>query len=449
MAYFTQYTLNIFCLWMLVWITGIYGNPFPFSDDWSLLQHVPVDISAGEVKWLFATHADHRIPLNKLYHIVTLRLSKFDFRIVQLTNILLIFAVSHLILRTLRSYNRGSNLGDFAIPIILLNPGLAALSWGFQFQFISSTLFFLGFALSLLNETCHKPSLNTLIASLCLFGMSFCGMNGVIPSLLVSTIMFATLCLTRPAIRLPLHAAILLILLATILSGIANVLAWHPSGAASVDVINWASHSVTIGSHFLTMINPNPIVIPEALKLFYPAFNGLLLVLALGILTSQLISAFNKRVPFELTLAGPYLALITTLLLLIFIAAGRYKYWTPGLEIHYGYLPIPLTVISWIVISHYGSRPLVGYIGFAFLCTSIYLYTENLGRRLVTGIEQEARVADIYYDAFRHVSISDLTAKHIRHFFYLDDATTRQIVHSGLRFLRDEGVEPYRHLTGE
>jgi hypothetical protein len=437
------------CFWLLLRIVVVHGSPFPFSDEWGLIKHVGDGMSSGDLVWLIAPHVDHRIPLLKLYNMLLLPLSGFDFRIVQATNGVLLFVACLVILRIIFLCKRRVDWGDFAIPLILLNVGFGAAFWAFSFQFLSSTLLLLGFCFAALS-TIRGSSPNALLAAVaCVFAMPLCGMNGVVPALLISVVLLVALCRIEPKPDARNVRIVRLLLVGALMVSVTVVLCWRPSGAATVEPTEIASRIPGIVGNFFRMIKPNPMVGSEAHGNVQSAFGALLAALAIGVLGQRLGAAYRRTGAVAIADVAMASALAATLLLILAVAIGRSAYWSLGLERHYGFFPVALTIISWAVVSLYLPRYAVSMIGIVLLAWSLYSYSANLQWRTAWSKQRDSQTIAIYGEMARHASVGSLVALHIRDFYFVDTQRSRQRVAEAIELLRARGVKPYAMLKAD
>ena len=126
------YGLAVVCFCLLDGFT-VHGSPFPYTDEWYLIPHLADGITRDDASWLLARHGDHQIPILRIYYLVVFEILPFDLRIIRLINTAFLFVGSFYFLHTLGKI-RKYRIGDLAIPLILLNPGLLPSIIGFIFS---------------------------------------------------------------------------------------------------------------------------------------------------------------------------------------------------------------------------------------------------------------------------------------------------------------------------
>lgn len=437
--------LSFFVFFFLVFILQLYNNPFPYSDDWSLLSHA-IGAEPLTWDWLWAQHVDHRIPIQKLLQVFLLRLSGYDFRALALINSILIFLTANFLISAVRFYRGSSQVGDFIIPLILMNPGFSAPFWGFHFQFISSTLLILVFLSFLLQENAHLRNVSYIMASICILLMAFCGINGVVPSIIISLSLLFYILWVQPIEHNPTLYAVITLLVLALMTSIIIISSWHPSVAASLPTASIFKKLYDIADNFFYLINPRPIFLVFEKHGIYFIVNSVLYVIALGFLGRKYWLSYKISRSFCIKDIAILVTLIALLSMLLSIAIGRSEYWIPGLEKHYGYLATVLPIVSWIAVSIYAPGKLRITIGLILVFLYGYSYVENAEWRIAYGKESRQKIIRIYGDISSGMMISDFVNKHNSYFYYIDNENTRQSVKNIIVMLKRTDVEPYTHL---
>mgnify|MGYP000994343395 FL=1 len=165
-------------------------KPFPYSDDWSYIGFL-VNPWSFDTSWLFSLHNDHRIPLQKFFHLVLLNLTGGDFRILIAANVMVIAATSICWVMLSRLILNEQSWSEWLVPGVLLGFGFNTVAWGFSFQFLSG-LFFLALAnlLWVKSVLTGRDKLGDG-AYLALAFCALCGGNGLITSTILG---FGFLC---------------------------------------------------------------------------------------------------------------------------------------------------------------------------------------------------------------------------------------------------------------
>lgn len=436
-----------FCFLFLVFVQILAANPFPYSDEWGL---VPYALGSEPLswEWLWAQHVDHRIPLQKLVQVLLLRAGSVDFRVLVIANAVLAYLVTRLLLSAVKGYRGYTSLGDALIPLLLLNPGFGPFLWGFQMQFMSSVLLTLC-ALALLLRSGRPPSDGDWVAaSGCLALLAFCGMNGAVLAGMLALALLVHLQFTRPFMGPAAAWAVRGLLVAAMLVVGLILLSWHPSGASGVAAdMSLLETARAVTSNWVRLMSPRGWRLPPAAPDVYFLFNGLLYAAAITLMARRLWS--DRTMPGGPG-AGPVflLVLLTGMSALLFsIAIGRAAYWSPGLEIHYGYLALCLPLASWVILSTELSRKTAAAAALILLVVYGAMYIENARLSVDWYVkEQRRKVSVVLADIGSGMPLDDFVDKHILLFFYLDSENSRRWLKEGIRTLKRAGIEPYRRI---
>ncbi len=155
-----------------------YGRNIPFFDEWTLVPTVTGEAPVTAA-WLWEPHNEHRIPLPKLIQVGLLRLTG-DFRTEMFLNVLALGAVAWVLLRVARKLRGETTYADALLPLALLHLGHGwDLLWGFEVQFISSTMLagcLLGIIAGAGASVRPWPAIG---AGICLVLLPLCGANGL------------------------------------------------------------------------------------------------------------------------------------------------------------------------------------------------------------------------------------------------------------------------------
>lgn len=405
------------CVPFFAWVLATC-RVFPFSDDWHYLAPMT---QSPSIQWLFAEHNDHRIPTQKLLHLIVLTATHFDFRSLVAVNMLVAAVASLLFIGAARVYRGFGSVGDLFIPLVLLNLGTGFSQWGFEFAFLSSVLFsaaFLFFA--------AKRWLTLAFAAL--FLCAWCGLNGVLISTAISFSALLFIWWQRVTLdRLPIS-----VLVATAATNFVLWITWVPSGASM------GRPSLSQFASFVAgMLNSSLVVYavkdhPEWTMVILPA------LIVAGTIAALYIAIRERSFPAFLMLA----AVGSGWLLLIATAYGRAytNPWYPGLEGHYGILAIILPVVAWIALSSAIDRRASSIVGVALVALFAVAYWSSYQWRSWVAVNDpttlEAGLAIAGYDDPHKVA-----ARYISRFYYIDMPEVRDTVADGIVILR--GVSHY------
>ena len=102
-----------------------YTSNYPFADELYLITQ------SLTPQWLWAQHAEHRVPLAKLIWLSTLQLTNYDFRVANSISVLAVGAVAFAMTWTAGKLRGRTTLTDSFFPLVFLNfgQGLNFLWW--------------------------------------------------------------------------------------------------------------------------------------------------------------------------------------------------------------------------------------------------------------------------------------------------------------------------------
>lgn len=444
--YHAAQAIAVLCFVFLLYIELLTAQPFPFSDDWHFVPYA-VGIEQISWDWLWHQHVDHRIPLQKLIQVFLLQASSVDFRVLVLANAVFAYLVTVLLLRAVRSYRGRTSIGDFLFPLILMNPGFGPFHWGFHFQFMSSVLLVLCSLAFILLSMVDNKVLNLLASGVCLLLLAFCGMNGAILAGIISFTALVHLYAVRPIESIAM-THVTAVLFATALAAVGVVFfSWQPSGASRMPRDAALLDSVrSVMENWFLLITPHGRRLPLAAPSLYYAANSVLYAAAIVIVGYRLWANHKSTTGVGQGLLALASVVLGGLALLLSIAIGRSSYWSPGLEVHYGYLAVILPLASWIIISTETPKKLTVWVasGLLFIYGAMYLNNLDLVQE---EIDYKRKVlVSFYSDAGSGMPVAEFVAKHIPNFFYIDTEHARKTVESGILLMKNAGIQPYTHL---
>lgn len=407
-------------------------KPFPYSDDWSYLYYL-VDLGSLDLSWLFSLHNDHRIPIQKIFHLTLLKLTGGDFRILIAANVITIAATSVCWIMLSRIVKKESSLSEWIVPGVLLGFGFNTVAWGFNFQFLSA-LFFLALAnlLWVIAIRDNKNSFGGVFFTLALCAL--CGGNGLITSSIVGAGFLVAIMYTNGIRGLSWKTG-------------ASLVVW--GGAIIAIWSGWSSSSATETladgpeQYFLFGF--------EMLKSWLGVFamqNGTLMtVFATIILLVSLGGSFvfmaltktkQPRCLLRFMLLPVFLSALQASCMIIVIAYSRAgaQPWSPGLELHYGYLVTALPLSAWIVVLMLPKGWIRQIVLASFTLIIAITYISNAGWRIKAAQDEYRRGAAVVADILSPMSNADVAHRHIREFYWVDGEQAESSVSNGLSLLR-------------
>jgi hypothetical protein len=155
-----------------------HASRVPYNDEYA---NLPIVYGEGVTfRSYWDQHNEHRIPLPKLVYVVAVRLAGYDVRGPVALNAVLLVGVTGYLLLVVRRLRGRTAVEDVFLPLTVLGVGAwENLVWGFQVQFVLSTVFALillglvvvpGFALS-----ARRVGATGLLLAL----LPLCGANGL------------------------------------------------------------------------------------------------------------------------------------------------------------------------------------------------------------------------------------------------------------------------------
>lgn len=155
-----------------------FGRNVPSWDEWDM---VPTTVGVQPVnwEWLWSQHNEHRIPLPRLVMLAAYRLSG-DFRSGMLLNVAGLAAAAVCALNLTRKRIGRLSWTDLFIPLTALNLGQGLnFMWGWQLEFVISTLLALGF-LVLVLASGIRPRIQLGIVTLLMVLLTGSGAHGLV-----------------------------------------------------------------------------------------------------------------------------------------------------------------------------------------------------------------------------------------------------------------------------
>lgn len=408
-------------------------KPFPYSDDWSYIGFLANPWSF-DTSWLFSLHNDHRIPLQKFFHLVLLNLTGGDFRILIAANVMVIAATSICWVMMSRLILNEQSWAEWIVPGVLLGFGFNTVAWGFSFQFLSG-LFFLALAnllwvRSVLTERNNLGGGAYLSLTLC----ALCGGNGLITSTIVG---FGFLC---AFFSRGFRRSSLAVRFCFLLWGITILvvwLGWTSSPATEVQANNqeeYAFFAIGMLKSWLGIFAINS-------SFFKTLFAIFVLIIALGgsILLMLRIKRNNSSYCSPLIVLPVFLSALQAVVMIIAVSYSRagVQPWSPGLELHYGYLVTALPLSAWIVILILSKGALRNFLLGAFVLIVGAAYLINAGWRIKAAQDEYRRGTVVVADIVSTLSASVVAQRHIKEFYFIEGEQAEIAVSKGLVSLRE------------
>jgi hypothetical protein len=419
-----------------------YCRSFPYSDDWFYLPAFTLDSAGKIMAWLFEQHVDHRIPIQKLLHVSLLKLSGFDFRVLVAVNYLIAAALASLAVAAARAYRGFSCIGDLFIPAVVLSVGSGMSQWGFEFTFLSSIFFATAFLYLVVSAERKMQTLRLDFAIIALILCALCGLQGMVVSSTLTALLAGFFSYEWKALA---HRHTPCTYVAVGLSLVVNGLLWlfwKPSGASTV------SHfSMVPALHYIFGLVDSSLIV-YAFQDPWPKFVPLALLLLCGFCFSGIaILGARGRSIANLALFGVLLA-TSVVMMAIALGRSRYQAWSPGLEMHYGYLTILGPIAAWISISARINRVARSVPGLLIVTLFACAFQANWKWRTAADAQWKGQNQIVRADLSSGLDPETVAAKDIALFFFVDTADVRAAVTKGIVILRRERGTVYSPRSG-
>jgi hypothetical protein len=411
------------------------GPTIPRAEDWLLVPaltgHEP-----SLAAWLWEQNSEHRIPVPQLAYLGVLRLGGGDFRSGMVFNTISLGLLAGALILAARSLRGSAAWADIVFPLALLHLGhWHNLIWGWQIQFVLSTLFGSALLLVMVTRGTQLGPGTAALAAACLVLLPLSGANGL-------------------ALAPALAAWV----------GASGVLAWRrtPTGGRGTGAVLTAAVAATVG---VTLVH----ALTYEQAPWYPASPGLGATLATSAkfaamavgpaaATSWPISVLGVSIVASATLAllakslgqGEARDRQRAAALLIFLAAlgtlalavgwgraGRVA--AVGLNSRYALLAVPLLFVTYFAWELYGPRGWRGRVRTALALVMLALLPLNTSQGLAARDWVRAGMAAVERDIAAGLPGSLLADRHHPFLLHWD----RHRLAAGIDMLRRANLGPF------
>ncbi|WP_155403841.1 hypothetical protein [Variovorax paradoxus] len=430
-------TIGVFIVFALC----IYpvSRAHPWSDDWTY-PGIYGSNWKEFFQWVVAQHVDHRIPIIKLVQYGLLKASRFDFRVLLLFNAAIATVGALALAGAARLHRGAAHWGDLVIPLTVLNFGFGLYAWAFSAQFsFCIALSFVFLFLFMKSQSANSGPL-LIAAMVALWACALCGMNGAIVATVISA---AILVLAIRQKAWNTQRAMIAGPASVLATTAAVFLTWQPSGttlAAQTDpatrMLSWARHLVE--SSFIVDGWLQGYWRPILCAVFF----GAALVRVLAYLMQAL-----RRGNADMAKVALHATLLAYAMLFVSIVLGRSRSgeWSPGLEMHYGYLVVALVPLSWIIVTESGKKTLARWALAAVLVVA-YGHAFRWGAlyRLHDVRDNNAQYSNATLAIGSQEAPESLAKRKIASYFFVDTPDTQGTVAQGIAKLRQVGGPLYK-----
>jgi hypothetical protein len=295
------------------------------------------------VKYLFKLHNDHRIPLQKLIHALMLWATGYDFRSLIALNAVAAGIASVASILAAKNFRGYSSWGDLTIPFLIIGFGASWTFIGFNFQFLSGIVCMSGFLYFTSRFSRTGKQRNLTGAFWVLFVCAWCGLNGVVLSLVCTVLMGVHLLSMRGKVAKWTYLA----MAAAAASNVAQISLWHPSAASEQGSLTFHALAMFVWN----MSSASLLQDAAAHRLWKWAFIAVLFV-------ASVVAYFVCRLYRTVSGAAIGSVVVASFALMVAVASGRAASadWNSGYDGHYGYLTVLIPILSWVVLSFAAPR---------------------------------------------------------------------------------------------
>lgn len=406
-------------------------RPYAWVDDWIFTVPLQFTSLSEWVKWIFAQHVDHRIPIQKIVSYLVLKSSGFDYRYMVGFNYLMAIGLTWALLYVAKTYRGRLTAGDLIIPLAILQYMNGFTQWGTHFMFLSS-IFFLGLFVFFCFRYSETGRRSFLIAAGCaIIAESFTGIPGMIPATIAAIVTLGWLFYRpQPKQGLPIALFSLVLLINAILWS-----EWTPYSASSLKQFD---------PHQFALYFRGLVISSITLFSYEHATLKFIFLFSVFLIASAICAQRALRGSLSFIDAVIWLPAATSLLVIMSVAIGRSAIqgaWAPGISLHYGFLSVLIPLMSWIVASKYlpdRAKAALG-VGLAlFFFVSFQINSDWRIAQIPYQIPHQAEVVDALQSK---ASAEDLADKYTPDFSMNKQDTVHAI--AGIKALRKAGVTLY------
>lgn len=414
-------------LFGLVFFVFIYPltKPFPYSDDWIYIS--PLVGSGLSFDFIFSAHNDHRIPLQKVFHVYLLNITGGDFRPLVAVNVLGIAMGSYAWIIVARLLGPSSPLVEFSIPLYTLALGFNTVSWAFQFQFVSSFLF--SSIAVVLWIRCIKYKLGGYWKAFSAMALlAVCGANGLLLSLILGVGLTASLIgKNRVALCSMSNLLSLLVWLTVVVALLLGFESSAASKSSGVSFEGYLNFFAGISSSWLGVSATKVDFVRLVLAFIFvllPFWLLLKRLIADGVYTSA-------EFPLAVFMLGSVVILV-----IVTISRAASQPWWPGLELHYGFLAVGIPVSAVVITNHLAVSLARVFVLTFYMVVGVVSYSSNFSWRLSASQDEYSKSVRTASDLLSGVSGHEIAKNSIKEFYWISDERAVSSIENGISELR-------------
>jgi hypothetical protein len=416
----------------------MYTSNYPFSDELYLLtqSHTP--------QWLWAQHAEHRVPLAKLIWLGLLQLTNYDFRVGTSISVLAVGAVAFVMIWTARRLRGWTTFSDSFFPLIFLSFGQALdFLWWWQFNHILAPMLACCLLLIILHRGKQLTQRDAILTGAYLALLALSGPGGL-PYVLVLAIWlgYQSRFYWRSPFELHGRRACLLVIgvvaLAVLLVGL------YFRGYNKALGVAVGLPEVTLKASLATSMQVLSISLGPAVKPYWRLAGSALLTL-LFFSMAVLIIAFRKEPQERLRALGLLLFISATGTLILVVGRARAglgeEYALSGVYIN---MAIPALCCAYFIWIFYGSPAIKSLVQMCLFIVTCLFFLPNFVNGLGMG-RHFGTIGQVLEQDIRSGVPPFILAE--RHIVLLDPATDDvKGIALRLKQMQQAGIPQFRHM---
>jgi len=361
-------------------------------------------------------------------------MSSLDFRALVALNFACSVVTVLAWIATVRLVNGRKSLVDTVPVFLVLGLGFNSFAWGFSFQFVLSTLF-LSISIFFMVSWLVRGSVNSAgFATIALVITAWSGGNGALCAVILA-IGYANILrhkIFKWQVLIPL--IVLVVSLAFIISG------WSPSSATQQkpELFDFIQFVTEFSKAWLAIF-----------AITYPSFTfsfTILFVVSVIILwftAGRLRCDHLSNVPsVTYGLTSLVITIIIMVMFVLFITAftrAGSQPWQPGLELHYGYLALPLPLSCWLLVSISPKSMVRKVICILLVLISLVAYFVNAAWRVSTLKYEFSETASVVNAIVSSVSADQVAERHFNSMYWGGKEGLPNLA-NGITLLRGNGI---------
>ncbi len=171
--------------WAVMLVTALlfvraYGSAVPYMDEWDMVPYLTGN-EPITLKYLWAQHNEHRIPLPKALLFLLARLTGGDSRGGMYLQVGLLAVLAFALIRGSQGLRGRLSYADAFFPVALLHLGHCEnLLWNFQVAFVLPTALAGILLLQIAQSDRGLTWSAAVVSGVCLIGLSLCGAHGLV-----------------------------------------------------------------------------------------------------------------------------------------------------------------------------------------------------------------------------------------------------------------------------